>query len=208
MTPNEIIGSLIYRTAQALNGNSGFMSAIGKYKYYTTITHNDVFHLWHYPCTGQEVSHVFQYLGKDSMTGAKMKFPSVINYQGVIQEHASGYTTMRFNLAIVAPVLSEWTTQQREEQAYKLVLKPVEDEFIRQITKAAYIQSPVGKFPYTSVYVPTTGQALNSMMKIMYGDFLDAVELPAFTVKVLPVCKKYEDVIIEENKKVTDEIKN
>jgi hypothetical protein len=166
-------------------------------------------HLWHYPGTSVEISHRFQYLSTTyPKVGEKLKFPAILNFQSVVCEHASGFTTMRFNLAIVTLVKSEWTTQQREKWAYKLVLKPIEDEFIRQITQFRYFQNPMGRYPYTSVYVPTTGRALNSVMKTQYGDFLDAIELPNLTIKVLESCNTKSNEIIEESKKVTGEIKN
>jgi hypothetical protein len=208
MTPNEIIGSLVYRTNEALNKNAGFLEAIKGYYYYPAVVHDGRLHLWHFPGTGQEISQVFQTLSGHSMTGSKLKFPGLLNYQAVIQDHGASATVMRYNLAIVAPVLSEWTTQQREEQVYKRVLKPVEDEFINQIELFPHIQTPTGRFPYVSAYIPTTGSALNSIMKIQYGDFIDAVELPSLSIKVLETCRSMSKKITEESEKVTDEIKN
>jgi hypothetical protein len=208
MTANEIIGSLVYRTNKALNGNQKFLDAIKEYHYYPTVANDNGLHLWHFPGTNQEISQVFQLLSKDAIRGGKLKFPGLLNFQSVIQEHGREATVMRYNLAIVAPVWSEWTTQQREEQVYKLVLKPIEDEFINQVERFPHFQTPMGKFPYTSLYVPTTGRALNSIMKIQYGDFLDAVELPNLSIKVSETCSSMSRIIVEESKKVTDEIKN
>ena len=210
MTPNEIIGSLVYRTCNALNDNASFMEAVKKYYYYPAIVNDDVFHLWHFPGTAQEISHVFQYLSKDTQIGSMLKFPAILNFQSVIEEHNAqqGLTILRYNLAIITPVLSEWTTQQREEQAYKLVLRPIEREFIRQVEDFKHFQRPTGDYSYTSLYIPTTGKALNSVMRIMYGDFIDAIEMPNLVIKVLKTCDGMSDIIIEESKKVTDEILN
>ena len=211
MTPNEIIGSLVYRTCGALNGNASFMEAVKGYYYSPALVNDGVFHLWHFPGTAQEISHVFQYLSKDTQIGSMLKFPAILNFQGVIQEHnvqGTGLTILRYNLAIITPVRSEWTTQQREEQAYKLVLRPIEREFIRQIQSFRHFQKQMGDYSYTSLYVPTTGKALNSVMKIMYGDFIDAIEMPNLVIKVLKTCDGMSDIIIEESRKVTDEILN
>ena len=212
MTPNEIIGSLVYRTCNALNGNAKFLDAVKKYYYCPAIVVDDVFHLWHFPGTAQEISHVFQYLSKDTAIGSMLKFPAILNFQSVIQEHNAQQglkMILRYNLVIITPVLSEWTTQQREEQAYKLVLKPIEKEFIKQIRNLSqYFQVPVSEYNYTSLYVPTTGKSLNSVMKIMYGDFIDAIEMPNFIIKVKPTCDSMSETIENESKKVTDEILN
>ena len=208
MTANEIIGSLVYRTNNALNGNQKFLDAIKKYYFHDAVVSDDKLHLWHFPGTAQEISHVFQALSKDALIGSQLKFPAMLNFQGVIQEHKPDMVWMRFNLAIVSPVLSEWTTQQREEQVYRLVLKPIEDEFIRQVGRFKLFLIPLGDIQYTSVYIPTTGRALNSIMKVQYGDFLDVIELPNFVIKVLPICDAMSEVLIYESKKVTDEIKN
>ena len=210
MTPNNIIGSLVYRTCAALNGNAKFISALEGYKYHPAVLVDNVFHLWHFPGTAQEISHVFQYLSKDTQIGSMLKFPAILNFQSVIQEHNAqpGLSVLRYNLAIITPVLQEWTTQQREEQAYKLVLRPIEREFIRQIQAFRHFQNPMGEYKYTSLYVPTTGKALNSVMKIMYGDFIDAIEMPNFVIKVLKTCDSMSEIIKNESKKVTDEILN
>lgn len=210
MTPNEIIGSLVYRTNSALNNNTVFLDNIQKYMYYNALVENSKLHLWHFPGTANEISQVFQTLSKDSLIGCKMKFPGLLNFQGVIQEHNAqpGVTVLRYNLAIVAPVLSEWTTQYREMQVYKLVLKPIEDEFINQIKKFRHIQIPMEGLRYASSYIPTTGRALNSIMKIQYGDFVDAIEFPNFTIKVLKTCDGMSEIIVNESIRVTDEIKN
>lgn len=208
---NEIMGSLIYRTSQALNKNRKFLNDIKGYRYWTSIVNDGKFHLWHFPGTMQEISQVFKVLGNDPINGHKLKFPAILSYQGVYEEHnfIQGITLKRYNLAIVAPVFSEWTTQKRESQVYKLVLRPIEEELIRQVEACEYLQTPVGKFPYVSAYIPTTGNALNSVMKMQYGDFIDAIEFPNFTLKAMSdICKATSNKIIEESEKVTDEIKN
>lgn len=208
---NDIMGSLIYRTSQALNKNKGFIADIKKYRFWPALVNNEKLHLWHFPGTQQEISQVFQSLGEDSINGSILKFPAIMSFQGVYEEHEynPGITIKRYNLAIVAPVLSGWTTQEREAQVYKLVLRPIEDELIRQIESCEYFQTPVGRFPYVSAYIPTTGKALNSIMKIQYGDFIDAVEFPNFSLRSMnSICEAMSNKIIEESKKVTDEIKN
>jgi hypothetical protein len=210
ITANEIIGCLVYRTCRALNGNRAFLERLKEYRFYPAVAGADGLHLWHYPGTAQEISEAFRWLSEYPATGARLKFPAVLNFQGVIAEHEfqPGITRMHFNLAIVTPVEPEWKTQLREEQAYRLVLRPIEDELIRQIDRFRFFQTPAGRFPYMSVYVPTTGKALNSVMKIRYGDFIDALELPGLTVKVMDACDGMSREIAEENKKVTEEIKN
>ena len=210
-TSNEILGSLIYRTTQALNRNTQFIKGLEKYIFWPNLVNEGRFHLWHFPGTGQEISGVFQVLGENPIFGAKLKFPAILNFQSIVEEHGfmEGVTARRYNLAIISPVLSEWTTQEREAQVYKQVLRPIEDELINQIERCEYLQTPLGSFPYVSAYVPTTGNALNSVMKNRYGDFVDVIELPAFTLKTKnDICDAMSNKIIEESNKVTDEIKN
>lgn len=208
---NDIMGSLIFRTAQALNKNQKFMSAIKTYKYWPSIVDNDTFHLWHFPGTQQEISSVFQELGRDSINGSKLKYPAILSFQGIYERKGvtQGLTIKQYNLAIVSLVDSKWTTQERENQVYKLVLQPIEEEFIRQVEKCEYLHSPMGDYQYDRIYIPTTGDALNSVTKTKYGDFIDAIDLPNFTLKALNnICTAKSDKIIEESRKVTDEIKN
>jgi hypothetical protein len=78
----------------------------------------------------------------------------------------------------------------------------------RNESQSLLLENPIGGFPYISVYVPTTGKALNSLMEIRYGDFMDAVEFPNFAIKVLSTCDGMSSIIENESIKVTDEIKN
>lgn len=208
---NEIMGSLIFRTAQALNKNILFIEALKNYRFCDSIINDGTFHLWHFPGTQQEISQIFKTLGKDSINGHQLKFPAILSFQGIQEEHdfTPGITVKRYNLAIVSQVLQEWTTQEREEQAYKLVMRQIEEELIKQVSSCQYLHTPVGQFPYQSAYIPTTGNALNSVMQVQYGDFMDAIELPNFTLRTINgICTGMSDKIIEESKKVTDEIKN
>jgi hypothetical protein len=209
-TANEIIGSLVYRTAQGLNRNAKFLSDIRGYRFWPSLVKDDKIHLWHFPGTQQEISQTFKSLN-EQIYGRELKFPALLNYQGVSEqrEFSFGVNLNRYNLAIVAPVLDAWSTQQRDEQVHKLVLRPIEEEFIRQIRTCRYLVTPLGDYPYTRYYIPTTGNALNSIMKMNYGDYIDAIEFPDFQLKVKNgICVGTEDRIIEESRKVTDEINN
>ena len=88
------------------------------------------------------------------------------------------------------------------------MLKPIENEFIRQVKLFRHFQHPIGEFRYISTYIPTTGNALNSTMQERYGDYIDAIELQNMTIKVLKTCNSMSEIIESESNKVTDEIKN
>lgn len=208
---NELIGSLIYRTMLALNKDEAFMNGIKEYYYYPTIVGKDgTFHLWHFPGTQQEIGETFKELGKDSLIGSKLKFPSLLNFQDIMQEYSgNGLINVRFNLAFVAPVLSDWTTQERDKKAFKPILRPVYEEFKRQVKKSIYFQNPMGEIPHIYMEVFTTGKSITNEINMYYGDYMDAIQLTNFTLKVKEnICTKNISQIEEESKKVTESIKN
>lgn len=207
-TPNELMGSIIFRTAMALNKNKLFIHGLKEYKYFGTVVRDDQFHLWHFPGTLQEISQAFQFLSKGGEIGSCLKFPAVLSFQGIDAYHKGDYITLRYNLAIIAPVLSQWTTQDREAYCYKPLLREIEAELINVINKHELVNVGVGGLQYNSVYIPTTGNALNSLMKVNYGDFIDAIELQDFTINFIASgCEANYQKIITESIGVTDAIK-
>jgi hypothetical protein len=56
ISPIDIIGSVVYRTREALNKNTAFLEEIKSYKYYDMISDDGKVQLWHYPGTTEEIS--------------------------------------------------------------------------------------------------------------------------------------------------------
>jgi hypothetical protein len=130
--------------------------------------------------------------------GYLLKFPSIFNFQSVKQERGSE-TTLHYNLAIVAPVRSEWLTQERDEQTFELVLRPIYEEFLRQITLSGYFNLDYGTPPHTCYEVFTTGDNSGIMLE-RYGDNMDAIELHDLRLELRNSCQK--ETIKRESKMV------
>lgn len=204
ISANAIIGSLVYRTRENLNKDSKFLSNLRKYAFVDNCISNGKLNLWHYPGTMNEISNVLLQLNKHRK-GGFLKFPSVLNFQNIKQDRGNT-TVLHYNLAIVAPVLSEWLTEERESQAFELLLRPIYEEFLRQITLSGYFNLDYGTPSHTCYEVFTTGDSSGVMLE-RYGDNIDAIELHDLSLELkLNDCKHSK--ISEENKKVLQGFEN
>lgn len=198
ISANNIIGSLVYRTREALNKNERFLKALQGYAFVDNCVVGNRLNLWHYPGTMNEISDILLNLSKHR-NGYLLKFPSVLNFQNIKQERG-GETILHYNLAIVAPVLSEWLTEERESQTFDLLLRPIYDEFLHQITISGYFNLDYGTPPHTCYEVFTTGDSTGVMLE-RYGDNIDAIELHDLRLELKPsLC--HRDNINRESKLV------
>lgn len=206
ISPNKLIGSLVYRTRAALNGNQAFKKELAQYTYSPNCLVDDEFLFWHYPGTHNEISRNLLEIGKH-VNGSRVKFPAILNFQAIRQEKSGEDVKLVYNLAIVGSVLSEWTTEQREVQVFDRLLRPIYVEFMSQIQKAGYFHLNYGNPPHTYYEIFTTGNDERIMNR--YGEFVDAIELHNLTLKLrVNLCKRDYARIETENALVTKDINN
>lgn len=207
ISPNKIIGSLVYRTRQALNNNPAFIAALHEYMYSPNCLVDHCFSFWHYPGTPNEISAALLKIG-EHVNGSLLKFPAVLNFQTIRQEKKAGTTTVSYNLAIVGSVQSEWTTEQRETQVFDRLLRPIYEEFMNQVARSNYFLLPYGGAPHACYEVFTTGSNSSELIN-RYGDYIDAIELHNLTLTLRPtLCARDQKTIETENLLVTENINN
>lgn len=206
ISPNKMIGSLVFRTREALNKNEAFISKMKSYYYSQNCFVNDQFLLWHYPGTNNEISNALLEIGKHP-NGSRIKFPSFLNFQPVRQEKQGSDTTIHYNLAIVGSVKSEWLTEQRENEVFEKILRPVYEEFMRQLQGSRYLKNGYGLPGHTYYEIFTTGESSGEIIK-RYGDNIDAIEIHNLVVDLKTrLCKSDLETIELENAAVTANIK-
>lgn len=204
VSPNKIIGSLIYRTRKGLNGNSGFVKSMLDYEYSGNLFVNNEFSLWHYPGTNNEISNILLGISKHPK-GALVKFPSIFNFHPIRQEKREDIT-LHYNLAIVCLVDSTWTTEQRESQVFDRVLRPIYEEFMKQVELCNYFIKGYGNIPHTYYEIFTTGGNAGEIMD-RYGDYIDAIEIHDLTVTLNSrLCQRDLILMEEENNLVTSHV--
>ena len=157
VSPNTIIGSLVWRTREALNRNAAFLDALAGYYYAPNCLVDGKFGFWHFPGTQAEISAVLLKLG-EAVNGSMLKFPAVLNFQSIRQQRKGDAVTLNYNLAIAGSVKSTWTTREREAELFERVLRPVYDEFMRQAALSGYFLTDYGLPPHDYYEVFTTGQ--------------------------------------------------
>ncbi len=205
---NRLVGSLVYQTRTALNANKAFMDALTEYKYYPNCLYDDKFHLWHYPGTHEEISHIMVELGK-TIEGQRQKFPCIMNFlpvaETIINSGRVQAIQVRLNLAICATTFSEWKTQTRERIVFDKVLRPIYEEFIHQSSRSGYLQNGYGIAAHTKHEIYTTG-ANAGQIHDRYNEFIDAIEISNLLLTLDPtLCDKFQIKMSEESDKVLTE---
>ncbi len=208
LSTNRLVGAAVYRTRKALNANPEFMEALKAYQYAPSCLYDDVFHLWHFPGTHEEISRLMIAMSK-SIESSKMKFPCIMNFQPVTRTISSATNgnliQVRLNLAICAITFQEWTTQTRERSVFDIVLRPIYDEFIRQISKLPFIQVGYELAPHTVHEIYTTG-ANAGQIHDRYNEHIDAIEIGNLTLTLNPrLCEKHFEQMKKENDLVLTE---
>ncbi|MDR0680853.1 MAG: hypothetical protein LBG15_03220 [Dysgonamonadaceae bacterium] len=203
--PNEILGSLIYRTRKALNENQNYLSGLKTYKYYPSLMTDGKINLWHYSGTFNEISE--RYLKNQDFDSCKVKFPAIFNYQAVREDvSVDGSRSFTFNLAIVAPVDPEWKTEIRTELLWKPVLSGIYEEFLNQIRRFRPFQN-FNNFalsvPHTLYRIPTTGISATENVKAIYAEYMDAYQILGLRLKTGGICASDLITIERESREVS-----
>ena len=206
---NKIVGALVFRTREALNANTAFISALSGYPYFNNCLFGGAFHLWHYPGTHNEISNVLGSIRGEN--AAKVKFPAILNFQQ-IRERVDGDTvndkTITLNLAISGLVHSEWLTEDRDRFFFELLVYPIYEEFIRQVRLSGFFQMPYSVPPHDAYNVYTTGEK-GKALSDRYGDFIDAREIHGLSLRLRSgFCDRDYLKIVEQDFKVTENILN
>lgn len=205
ISPVKIIGSLVYRTRKALNENSDFMNKAKTYAYANNCIVDDKFSLWHYPGTPSELSAVLNKINEHP-NGIRLKYPSFFNFQPV-RQNISANRMVSFNLAITASVLSSWLTEERDNEVFDKILRPIYTEFINQVNKCEYFQSGYGDSGHT-IYERYTTDSDSGYLVEKYGDYIDAIEIHNISLIISnEICEKHLETIEKENLLVTENFK-
>lgn len=207
ISPIDIIGSLVYRTREALNKNTDFLVKIKNYRYYDLISDNGQFQLWHYPGTAEEISQ--RYMQMQDLESSFLKYPAVFNYQNILQQSGitQGCEDVFFNLAFVAPTCNDWGTETRKDKVFKLVLYDIYEEFFKQIKRCKHILSTMGDIVRKKYDVYTTGQSVSKILEFQYCDYMDAIQIINLRLSIKNICDRDIELIEEESNKVFGTIK-
>ena len=201
ISPNKIMGALVYRTREALNKDKTFLANLVNYAYHRNCYDGERFTLWHYPGTGDEISAYL--LELDKVGYHRYKFPAVFNFQPIRQE-VSRNPVVHYNLAIAGSVKSEWLTEQREAELFDNLLRPVYGELMRQIMASPWLLNGYNLPPHDYYEVFTVGNG--NTMKDKYGEYVDAIELHDLAITLRNLCQKDIDEINKENNLLIEKI--
>lgn len=206
---NKIIGSLVYRTMEAMNNNQHFIDGIDLYPYAANCFTGDHFNFWHYAGPHNEISSILTLSG-EHLNGGKVKFPSVLNFQTVRQSIDGIDREISYNLSFIARTEPNWTTGEREKYVFDPLLRPLVDEFIYQVNNYPYFRSGYGiGFDYYEVFTYGKNQGV---LTDAYGDYIDAIEIQNMKVAIDQLCNSDIDIINNEyaivNQKIIETLKS
>lgn len=205
ISANQVIGSLIYRTREALRNDPKFLQNVRGVTspYGVNYFPNGRFSIMHYPGTVEETKNTLLTLDKSEAIRAH-KYPGVFNYEQKRRTTSEGYTTINFNLSFVAITDKNWLTEQREAYVFRPVLRPIFNEFLNQVKKAPFLfRKPQTGYPFTWYEVFTTGNYSETMF-VPYGDWLDAIEVHNLQMTIKDCDYQYYKKAIEENNKLIE----
>jgi hypothetical protein len=181
-SPIKFVGSLVSRVNDRLNADSRFMRAIAGYYYANNCVFDDKFHLRYYPGTHSEINACVI-----EQKNPRYKFPALMYFVPMKEQFSvSGNMpqhSLSLDLAICASTLSNWLTEQREEQTMKLVLRPIYNALIDEIKRSAVISQGYGVPAHTKISAPFTGTDGGLLVK-QWGEYIDAIELHNLSLTV------------------------
>lgn len=201
VSANQIIGSLIYRTREALRNNANFIDAAMASPFGPNYFIDGKFNLLHAPGTISEIKNLMLELDK-TQEGRQHKFPAVFNYEQKLRMTANRITTIRINLSFVAITDKDWRTETRERYVFDPILRPVFSEFFNQVRKAEYLKRPLTTDISRWYEIFTTGSYSETSF-VPYGDWLDAIEIRDFDLLFYDCAGQLDDIIIQENNLLT-----
>jgi hypothetical protein len=196
------MGSLVYRTREALRNNAEFLASLEGYQFAPDCFVDGKFSLWHYPGTHDEITGALLNINE-----SQWKFPSLLNFQEVREDVKPEGDVYYYKLAFAALTDSTWFTETRERYVFDLLLIPIYLEFMEQLKKSRYFVLSLKEFNnmpnHTRYKVFTTGKS-NSAIINMYGDYADALEIhqlnlqtkDCFTRDELKQIEKENDLVI------------
>ena len=193
----KIIGSLVYRTRKELRDNQKFLQNVEGYEYAASCFHEGRLNFLHIPGTHPEIVKKINSL-TPADAGGNNRYPALFNFQNIDQDR-SNELFVNYNLAFVAPVYSDWITERREKEAFEKMLRPLYEEFMRQLKKSGYFWIGSGLYPsHRYVEVFTTQDNSGELIK-RYGDHIDAIEVRNLRLKLRKLCDLDIKRIDEEN---------
>ncbi|MCL1933055.1 MAG: hypothetical protein FWF53_04480 [Candidatus Azobacteroides sp.] len=209
ISPIDVMGSLVYRTREALNKNAAFLEKIKGYRYYDSVSDDGKVRLWHYPGTPEEISD--KYLGMQDSEKSFLKYPAVFDYLNIPEQIGvtTGYKDVFFNLAFVAPTNKDWDSFTRKDRVFKMILYDIYEEFFNQIKKfdvgrrGKVVFNPSGEIPHKKYDVHTTGKSVTEVLEYKYCDYMDVIQIINLRLKIAAyICDEDTKSVEEESYKV------
>lgn len=202
ISPNKLLGSLIYRTREKLRKDKKFIRNVLNSPYGKNCFPNDEFNIMYYPGTISEIKNILFDIDK-GMAMRSHKYPAFFSYMSV-EENFDVYRTLVYNISIVGLTDKDWLTEQREEYVFDPVLRPIYEEFKNQINShVAIVRYDNRIIPHRKYDVFTTGRVGEALV-VEFPDWIDAIDLRNLTVRI-PLCDdRYYSQIVEEYNKLTN----
>ena len=193
----EVIGSLVYKVSEKLRNDSDFLERLSEYRFYENSFDKDGnFSLWHYVGTQNEISNALVNIATKTN---KFQYPSLLNIQPCRQNRTLNHTEIEYSLVFVAPVESEWSTEERDKFLFEPLLRPLYAEFLKQIDNSRYFFRDYDPVPHTYYENFATGGESGVILE-KYGNYLSAVELHKLQLKLRnQLCDDQIEQIKKEN---------
>lgn len=176
---NSILQEVVQVTKQVLLNSESFVNKFDKYPFANNIrvANDGELALHFYPTTINEVKRQFAMLTNITGSQFKFKFPSILLVLDTPVVFGDEAPKAVVDISIVTQSNAEWPSYDRDLKVFEPVLRPIADEFLRQLAKSKNVTRPANGFKYTYIERYNTSVDLMKESVQLYGASVDAIEL-------------------------------
>lgn len=162
----QLLGSLVYRTYQALKKDPDFIHTICQ----DSSNPDPLFSLNYYVGERQDILSLMK---QERREKEEYQF-SLLNIEPYTNR---GGNPVNFDLALTGSVSQEKYTEEEEKEFFIHLLRPVYTEFMQQLTLSSYCCIPQGVYPSHNYYeIYSTGENGGFLLE-RYGERTEAIEI-------------------------------
>lgn len=176
---NQIVEEVFEATKSRLLDDQEFLALFEEYPFaeHIRVANNGNFNLYFYPATIDEIKRQYALLTHKTGSQFKYKFPAILLVLDAPVEFGDENPKATIDLAFITQSNAEWPSYDKDVKVFKTVLRPIVDEFLKQLRKSKYVIRPTKGFKYTYVERFNTSADLVKQSVQLYGASIDAIEL-------------------------------
>ena len=161
--------------------------------------------MWHYPGTKNEIENA---LNNMSFVTNRWQYPAMLDIQPNRQVFGGDFMEVVYDLAIASWVSKDWSTEERDRYLFATLLRPIYEEFMRQIARCEYLVIESWDDMRHDYWENFATGGEQGVILESYGNYISAIELHDLNLKISNnLCQTDIDRIISESDAVGSKLK-